>query len=56
VDKRIDVLAALLYTGARAEDLTQVDLAYAPPFSTTRDPVHYTGMLLESALKKAGRS
>ena len=52
VDKRIDVLAALITCGAKAEDLSHIDLAYAPPFSTTRDPVHYTGMLLESALKK----
>ncbi len=52
VDKRIDVLATLITCGAKAEDLSHVDLAYAPPFSTTRDPVHYTGMLLESALRK----
>ncbi len=51
-DKRIDVLASLITCHATAEDLSHIDLAYAPPFSTTRDPVHYTGMLLESALRK----
>lgn len=29
-----------------------LDLAYAPPFSTTKDPVHYTGMILDNALNK----
>ena len=52
VDKRIDVLASLITCCTKAEDLSHIDLAYAPPFSTTRDPVHYTGMLLESALRK----
>lgn len=51
-DKRIDVMGALITMGAKIEDLSHIDLAYAPPFSTTRDPVHYTGMLLESALRK----
>lgn len=52
VDKRIDVMASLIAFGAKAEDLPHIDLTYAPPFSTTRDPVHYTGMLLESAIRK----
>ena len=52
VDKRIDVLASLITFGAKADDLPHIDLTYAPPFSTTRDPVHYTGMLLESAIRR----
>ena len=51
VDKRIDVLAAAMTFNAKAEDLFHLDLAYAPPFSTTKDPVHYTGMVLENARK-----
>ncbi|WP_208559438.1 FAD-dependent oxidoreductase [Marinilactibacillus kalidii] len=49
VDKRIDVLATAISFNANAEDLFHLDLAYAPPFSTTKDPVHYTGMVLENA-------
>ena len=52
VDKRIDVFATAITFGARAEDLFHLDLAYAPPFSTTKDPVHYTGMILENALHR----
>lgn len=50
VDKRIDVLATAITYGAKAEDLFYLDLAYAPPFSTTKDPVMYTGMILENAI------
>lgn len=52
VDKRIDVFATAMSFGAKAEDLIHLDLAYAPPFSTTKDPVMYTGMILENALKR----
>ena len=52
VDKRIDVLATAISFGALAEDLFDLDLAYAPPFSTTKDPVHYTGMALDNAVKR----
>jgi NADPH-dependent 2,4-dienoyl-CoA reductase/sulfur reductase-like enzyme len=37
--KRIDVLAAALWNGMRVEDMVQMDLAYAPPFSPVWDPV-----------------
>lgn len=52
VDKRIDVFVTLITYGAKVEDLFHLDLAYAPPFSTTKDPVHYTGMILDNALNK----
>ncbi len=45
VDKRIDVLATAITFGAKVEDLFHLDLAYAPTFSTTKDPVIYTGMI-----------
>lgn len=53
VDKRIDVLATAITFGARAADLFHLDLAYAPPYATTKDPVLYTGMALDNALRGA---
>lgn len=50
VDKRLDVFAAAISFNASAGDLFHLDLAYAPPFSTTKDPVAYTGMILDNAL------
>lgn len=52
VDKRIDVFVTAITFGAKAEDLFHLDLAYAPPFSTTKDPVMYTGMILDNAISK----
>lgn len=52
VDKRIDVLVTAITFGAKAEDLFHLDLAYAPPFSTTKDPVMYTGMILDNAMRR----
>lgn len=53
VDKRIDVFATAISFGAKVEDLFHLDLAYAPPFSTTKDPVHYVGMALDNAIHHA---
>jgi NADPH-dependent 2,4-dienoyl-CoA reductase/sulfur reductase-like enzyme/rhodanese-related sulfurtransferase len=52
VDKRIDVFATAISFGAKAEDLFHLDLAYTPTYSTTKDPVNYTGMALTNALNK----
>lgn len=52
VDKRIDVIATALTLKGKASDLENLDLAYSPPFSTARDPINYTGMILENALTK----
>lgn len=52
VDKRIDVFVTAITCGAKASDLFHLDLAYAPPFSTTKDPVLYTGMILDNALNR----
>jgi rhodanese-related sulfurtransferase len=52
VDKRIDVLVTAITFGAKVEDLFHLDLAYAPPFSTTKDPIMYTGMILDNALRR----
>lgn len=43
VDKRIDVLATAIYGGLTVEDLSEIDLAYAPPFSPAKDPVAVAG-------------
>ncbi|MBK5247433.1 MAG: dehydrogenase, partial [Peptostreptococcaceae bacterium] len=50
VDKRIDIFATLITYKATVDELFHIDLAYAPPFSTTKDPVHYTGMILDNAI------
>ncbi|MFJ6414335.1 FAD-dependent oxidoreductase [Terribacillus saccharophilus] len=55
VDKRIDVFATVITFKAKAEDLFHLDLAYAPPFSTTKDPVMYTGMALQNAIEQKNR-
>ena len=54
VDTRLDVYAAMITKKATVDELEDLDLAYAPPFATARDPVHYTGMLLVSALDRRG--
>lgn len=40
VDKRIDVVATALHFGGTVRDLAQIDLAYAPPFGSAKDPLH----------------
>jgi rhodanese-related sulfurtransferase len=52
VDKRIDVFVTAISFGAKVADLFHLDLAYAPHFSTTKDPVMYTGMILDNAINK----
>lgn len=52
VDKRIDVFATAITFRTKVADLFHLDLAYAPPFSTTKDPVMYTGMILDNAIHK----
>lgn len=52
VDKRIDVLATAIFAGLTTDDLFQLDLAYAPPFSSAKDPVHYVGMVMSNFLDK----
>ena len=48
VDKRIDVLATAIRAGLPAPALTDLDLAYAPPFSSAKDPVNMAGYLIEN--------
>ncbi len=44
VDKRIDVLATALKAGMTVEDISELELAYAPPFGSAKDPVNLAGM------------
>lgn len=48
VDKRIDVLATAIRAGMTAADLAELDLAYAPPFSSAKDPVNMAGFVIEN--------
>ena len=50
VDKRIDVLAAAMQAGMQAPALKELDLAYAPPFSSANDPVNIAGLMAENVL------
>jgi len=45
VDKRLDVLATAIYAGLCVKDLEQLDLAYAPPYASAKDPVVIAGMV-----------
>lgn len=48
VDKRIDVLATAIRAGLTADMLKDLDLAYAPPYSSAKDPVNMAGYLIDN--------
>lgn len=48
VDKRIDVLAAAIHARMDAIQLKDLDLAYAPPYSSAKDPVNMAGFMAEN--------
>lgn len=48
VDKRIDVLATAIHAGMNATELAELDLAYAPPYSSAKDPVNLAGFMIEN--------
>ena len=50
VDKRMDVLAAAIRFGAKITDLTQLELCYAPPFGSAKDPVNMLGFVAENVI------
>jgi NADPH-dependent 2,4-dienoyl-CoA reductase/sulfur reductase-like enzyme/rhodanese-related sulfurtransferase len=45
VDKRIDVIATVLHFGGTVDDLASLDLTYAPPFGSAKDPIHMAGFM-----------
>ena len=48
VDKRIDVLSAAIHAGLSARELESLDLAYAPPYSSAKDPVNMAGFMVDN--------
>jgi NADPH-dependent 2,4-dienoyl-CoA reductase/sulfur reductase-like enzyme/rhodanese-related sulfurtransferase len=48
VDKRIDVIAAAMKGGVKAWDLQDIEIAYAPPFNSAKDPVNFFGYIAEN--------
>ena len=51
VDKRIDVLATAIRARLKATELKDLDLAYAPPYSSAKDPVNMAGFMIENIAK-----
>ena len=51
VDKRIDVLAVAIHAGMKATELKDLDLAYAPPYSSAKDPVNMAGFMIDNISK-----
>lgn len=48
VDKRIDILATAIYAGLNAAELKDLELAYAPPYSSAKDPVNMAGFIIDN--------
>ena len=48
VDKRIDVIATAIRGGIKAPDLKDLDLCYAPPYSSAKDPVNMAGFIADN--------
>lgn len=51
VDKRIDTIASVMRLSGTTDDLTKLELAYAPPFSSAKDPVNMAGFTAENVRK-----
>jgi len=51
VDKRLDVIATAIRAGMTVYDLQELELAYAPPFSSAKDPVNVAGYVASNILK-----
>lgn len=50
VDKRIDVIATVMRLGGRISDLVELELSYAPPYSSAKDPINMVGFVAENAI------
>src|SRR6185369_3506498 len=50
VDKRVDVLATALKAGMTVHDLADLELAYAPPYGSAKDPVNLAGMAAQNVI------
>lgn len=51
VEKRIDVIATAIHAGMTAQDLAELDLTYAPPYSSAKDPVNMAGFMIDNIVK-----
>ena len=51
VDKRIDVIATAISAGMSMPDLAELELAYAPPFGSAKDPINMAGFIAENVLR-----
>jgi NADPH-dependent 2,4-dienoyl-CoA reductase/sulfur reductase-like enzyme/rhodanese-related sulfurtransferase len=52
VDKRIDTLSSVIQRGSTINELTEFEHAYAPPYSSAKDPVNMAGFVAENILQK----
>jgi NADPH-dependent 2,4-dienoyl-CoA reductase/sulfur reductase-like enzyme/rhodanese-related sulfurtransferase len=55
-DKRCDVLATAIRAGMTANDLTELELCYAPPYSSAKDPVNMAGFVIQNLLTSKARN
>jgi hypothetical protein len=51
VDKRVDVIATAMHGNMTVFDLEELELAYAPPFGSSRDPINIIGFVAANALR-----
>lgn len=56
VDKRIDVIATAISFGGTVDQLTDLDLAYAPPFGAAKDPVHMAAFVAQNTLRQVDKT
>ncbi|MYW66997.1 FAD-dependent oxidoreductase [Streptomyces sp. SID8379] len=56
VDKRVDVLATAIAGGLTAPELADLELAYAPPYGSAKDPVNMAGMIAENLATRTDRT
>src|SRR5699024_348180 len=50
VDKRIDTIATTIHFRGTVDDLSKLELAYAPPYSSAKDPVNFAGFTARNIL------
>jgi rhodanese-related sulfurtransferase len=50
VDKRLDIAATLIHFGGTVHDMAELDLAYAPPFGSAKDPLHMAAFAAQNHL------
>lgn len=55
-DKRIDVISTAMCAGLTADRLAELELAYAPPYASAKDPVNLAGMMAENVLNGTAKS